>query len=394
MALLGEAEKGTVGKMLAGKEAEVNGRCRMVFHCTKTLLDKLEKANVEICPVEDCEDVSGGLFSWYCHLITVDRCKAVVFLNQLTRYAVVLYRPKADDFERLGELFLEGLRVALAREGFTKEIIEAYVERCGQGQFTKNARKESIGHLNSACREVKKFSVLLDADKVIQEKIGLYANYYFAARGDGEYEENRRLPRTFMGWALCEMIGQPKEYLPEIYGHEMYQLKVQIVLDNEEVWRRIVIPSRATFYDLHKAIQSTFDWNGYHCHEFSLLEHKEDYDEDKLWFARRKMIICDGLNPEAEEYLDASLYEIRKDKETVLFDIFEKESQCLYTYDFGADIKHLITLEKVIERDQDKWIKLVDRKGKRPPEDGCEDLKEREKPIGEINLSMRLYGWY
>lgn len=393
----------------------------MFFYCTKGLVDKLKKCDVAILPAEACEDKSNGLFSWYCNLIKVDGSNVMVCVNQLTRYAVVFNRPKVKDFENIEELFFQGLRVALTREGFTNEIIEEYISRCGEAKFTSIANRKFMGYMNAACREVKRFSNLLCSDSVVQEKIGLYSNYYYIMRGDGEYADNHKLPRTFMAWAMCEMIGKDKDYLPEIFGHQMYQLKIELDLGKHQVWRRIVIPSRATFYDLHQAIQKSFDWHGRHCHDFSLFDGENAYDDlDKLQYNKIKMKIFDGCDMESEAYLIPGI-ESKRDIETVLFEVFEKVDQCLYVYDFGDNWRHVITLEKVIEGNQDKQIKLIERFGDRPPEDvggkdGYENYleaiadvnhpeheemvkwsqghKERVMCIDEVNLSMQLYGWF
>ena len=394
----------------------------MIFRCTKSLLDMIRKSDVEVCPAKSCVNESGGLFSWHCNLVKIDNCKAVVFVNDLTRYAVVLYKPKNTDFKHLDELFFEGLRVALIREGFAKEVVESYIEKCGKTKFSNTSDRAAIGHMNSACREVKSFASLLSEDSVIQEKIGLYANYYLASRVDGKSEEDLKLPRTYMGLALCDMLGKSEKDLPTIFGYQLYQVKVQLKLKNHEVWRRILIPSRATFYDLNQAILKSFDWNGTHCHEFSVLEDKDAYDGDQpLPMENRKMVICDGLNPEAESHLDPSKYEVKKDKETVLFEIFENEQQCLYTYDFDDNWQHVVTLEKVIEKDQNGLMRVIEMFGERPPEDvGGEDgyeeylkimadanhpkhesmvewsnaNKKHKVPMEEINLKMTLYGWF
>ena len=41
------------------------------------------------------------------------------------------------------------------------------------------------------------------------------------------------------------------------------------------VWRRIQVPERYSFWDLHVAIQDAMGWLDYHLHEFRLLDAKE-----------------------------------------------------------------------------------------------------------------------
>ena len=41
------------------------------------------------------------------------------------------------------------------------------------------------------------------------------------------------------------------------------------------VWRRIQVPEKYSFWDLHVAIQDAMGWLDYHLHEFRLLDAKE-----------------------------------------------------------------------------------------------------------------------
>ena len=82
-----------------------------------------------------------------------------------------------------------------------------------------------------------------------------------------------------------------------------------------------------------------------------------------------KIRIIDGTDPEVEEFLEPERYEIRFDTKTRLKDIFSQVKQCIYSYDFGDNWKHLVILEKVIP----------DRVNHRPV------LLERRQSIEEIN---------
>src|SRR6266850_8608669 len=50
-----------------------------------------------------------------------------------------------------------------------------------------------------------------------------------------------------------------------------------IVLPNTDplVWRRIQVPEKYSFWDLHVAIQDAMGWLDYHLHEFRLLDAAE-----------------------------------------------------------------------------------------------------------------------
>jgi len=64
----------------------------MLIQCTKKLLDAIERKPVAY-------EEKNLLFSWHANLITLNRKKTVVLVNDKTRYAVVLYGLKAKDFK-------------------------------------------------------------------------------------------------------------------------------------------------------------------------------------------------------------------------------------------------------------------------------------------------------
>lgn len=47
---------------------------------------------------------------------------------------------------------------------------------------------------------------------------------------------------------------------------------IKIILDNTHppVWRRVIVPEKITFADLHEIIQILFGWDDYHLHDFQI----------------------------------------------------------------------------------------------------------------------------
>ena len=52
----------------------------------------------------------------------------------------------------------------------------------------------------------------------------------------------------------------------------VYQFLITLLDIKPTIWRRILIPTTSTFWDLHSAVQDVFLWNGSHPHQF----HFED----------------------------------------------------------------------------------------------------------------------
>lgn len=137
----------------------------------------------------------------------------------------------------------------------------------------------------------------------------------------------------------------------------MYQFKIQIEgIVKPPVWRRLIVPADFTFYDFHEVIQLAFGWEN--CHLFSFRDKKhgasfsielEGEDGFLSFFNRQTIMLAET---------------------TVLKDIVVSEGQVLfYTYDFGDDWIHKITVEKIIEVSAQKKASCIGGKSACPPED-------------------------
>lgn len=55
----------------------------------------------------------------------------------------------------------------------------------------------------------------------------------------------------------------------------VHQFLVVLAGTDPVVWRRIQVPERYSFWDLHVAIQDAMGWLDYHLHEFRLVDARE-----------------------------------------------------------------------------------------------------------------------
>ena len=338
----------------------------MYLQCTKKMLDKMDRKKIEMLPAADCDDGADGFYSWHVNYITINRKKAIVCMNNLTKYPIVLYRPKAKDIAQLEERVKEGIRAAFREEGVPESVIEEYLQNCGNAVYSKTVGRSLVANLNKTCETVRYYYIdLVDEGSVIQKRISLTLGRYLVKFG-GEYDYPSE--RLFRG--LCLMKGMPEENWEQMLQIENYQLKIKLMLDGHDIWRRILIPSRCTFRHLHRVIQEIFGWFDYHLHEFTVPD--ETYVPKKhtlLYTQPIKIRIVDGENPEAEDYLEPDKYEVRYENRTSLREIFGDAERCLYTYDFGDEWEHEILLEKIIKDSQNRFPFLLESEGERPPED-------------------------
>ena len=145
----------------------------------------------------------------------------------------------------------------------------------------------------------------------------------------------------------------------------VYQLKITLCDTLPKIWRRILIPTSVTFWDLHSAIQDVFHWNDSHLHMFL-------YD-DKIF---RKSLIF-GI-PSDEDGMKT--YPGWKHKMSKYLNL---EEPCLkYVYDFGDDWIHMIELENILPAEKGATYPVcLGGKLNSPPDDcggvsGYEDVLE------------------
>ncbi len=117
--------------------------------------------------------------------------------------------------------------------------------------------------------------------------------------------------------------------------NQIYQLKISIKGAKPPIWRRILVESDISFYELHNIIQNIFNWQDYHLYQFDGYKSYTDAEslEDDMGYG-------EDLN-DATEYPITSELQNEKDKVS-------------YTYDFGDDWTHEILLEKVLVKDTKK----------------------------------------
>jgi len=158
---------------------------------------------------------------------------------------------------------------------------------------------------------------------------------------------------------------------------QIYQLKVVLQDIKPPVWRRLLIPSDATFWELHIAIQDSFGWEDYHLHQFFVgpawdrnVTHIAIPNPEDVW-------------AEGEEALDESKTRLQQF-------LSEEQPRVSYAYDFGDNWEHKITLEKILPYDsQETYPQAIAGKRACPWEDsggtgGYEDkieiLKDTKHP--------------
>lgn len=150
---------------------------------------------------------------------------------------------------------------------------------------------------------------------------------------------------------------------------------LKIILDNTHppVWRRVIVPEKITFADLHEIIQILFGWDAYHLHDFQIPSRRISIDMEESFFG-------------------SSHYTENK---TLLEQFVPEIGRIRYTYDFGDQWTHTIMYEKRDESYTKRHASFLKAKGDNFAEDSgglwshCE-FGENRVPFDEITVSQRL----
>ncbi len=106
-------------------------------------------------------------------------------------------------------------------------------------------------------------------------------------------------------------------------GNSIISLKITLRGTKPPIWRRLLAPAKMTLADLHDAIQAAMGWEGAHLHVFEI----------------------DGRS-----YGDrASVDDVADENRLTLGGVLKSGvARFGYTYDFGDDWEHVITIEKTL----------------------------------------------
>ena len=132
---------------------------------------------------------------------------------------------------------------------------------------------------------------------------------------------------------------------------EVLQLKISLADLTPRIWRRVQVRSSATLLHLHDVIQSAFEWDDSHLHEFR---------------KGRNSIFADaGCFMESEDLME-------REANTRLCSLLrEPKNRLQYLYDFGDSWLHEIVVEKVLTAEAGVYYPNCLAGARKSPPDDC-----------------------
>ncbi|MBM6619133.1 plasmid pRiA4b ORF-3 family protein [Bacillus suaedaesalsae] len=320
----------------------------MLIQCTKKLLTELK-----LKPEPSSE--SDSLFSWHANIITLNRKKTIVLVNDQSRYIIVLYSVKAADLKRIDQLLVQAIRDTFCHEGIKDEVIENYLSHFNEVKFSTTKDRKLVARLNKACENVCFYEEEIHPHGIQQPILNKQLSRLIVGNGKNDYiTPSEELFRNLEG-----LTGG------QIFHSEAYILHVTLELENHEVWRRIAVPKHITFPDLHKTLQISFGWQDCHLHEFSIYKSMPTSLNQSKRIADCKPVVILVCHEEAFRY-DTGI-PMKLEEGEKLHDYLPSELR--YTYDLGDEWNHQIVVEQMMDNYDKNYPTCFEGRGNTPPGD-------------------------
>lgn len=157
----------------------------------------------------------------------------------------------------------------------------------------------------------------------------------------------------------------------------IYELDITLANVKPIVYRKIWLRSDATFADLHKVIQLSFDWWDYHQHYFSGKEVQR----------KQQWIILPEELFQRDNFVSKSWLRKREHEEIVCDYLRNPGDEITYTYDFGNNWVHTIRLNCIRkEKAHVTYPCCVDARHCAPPEDSKLEILRGQREIQTANI--------
>jgi hypothetical protein len=134
---------------------------------------------------------------------------------------------------------------------------------------------------------------------------------------------------------------------------KMFQLKITLEYISPPIWRRLLVRSDSNLAMLHSIIQVCMGWTNSHLHQFTI----------------GKRVYSD---PDFEIGEDFGGPPVLDERKSILMEIAPREkTKIIYEYDFGDSWRHLVLVEKILDKQgsEDIVAECIDGSRACAPED-------------------------
>ena len=289
----------------------------MQIECTKKLLDFLRK---EIVPYAEEAD---PFYCWTASLITLNRRKTMIALNNATHCGFAVYGLTAPVRKQLNQLLPEAIRLMMEQEQIPENWIQQYLNDCGEKiSYTRTRGRAAVGKLNRIGIEVQEIPGIYLTDGVFQPKISDWINREIY-RIDGKI------------FSAGELLQQE---FSSHYGTEKSENPVMAVVNvrllDTDCVRQLRVPGDCTLFRLHKIIQKSMCWKDEHEHMYG------DPDGLPMDLVFPEYLVQHGTD-------DFQADSLSLEWNVTVLEAMQRAPKLTYVYDLGEDWTHEVTLVRV-----------------------------------------------
>lgn len=174
-------------------------------------------------------------------------------------------------------------------------------------------------------------------------------------------DKNKELKRAIKNSSNIDEVQRVLFEKPKLITCKVILLSMVLNEMDEEISRTIEMNDRASLYDLHLIIQSSFGWDNDHMFSFYLGEDMDDVENEY------------SGNPFGEHYVSDFRPPTKSAADTELRDLnLEIDRELTYLYDYGDRLLHKIFIKDIQETDNIKkeFGKVVSKVGTPPDQYG------------------------
>ena len=145
----------------------------LILEVTKKLENELQVNTHNVIPMEEDK-----FYSWHANIFMYNRRKCIILMNDKTRYSIILYGLKKDQFKNLQQVITDAIVENFTQEGFETEIIDNYVQKLGYILYSKTNDQNILGQMTDMeyITVQSYFKALLEENKINQVELNKKVN--------------------------------------------------------------------------------------------------------------------------------------------------------------------------------------------------------------------------
>ncbi len=135
----------------------------IILRCTSKLLKELKVKGSNIYDFLQPDNFIG---SWYANLISIDRRKCLLFVNDKTLFTFLIPGIKKSDLKEFKEIFIVNLKLNLSFMGIDQMYIKQICNEDDEFVISKTMSKSVLGSMNDYAR-LYKFNIEYKDGKLV-----------------------------------------------------------------------------------------------------------------------------------------------------------------------------------------------------------------------------------